>query len=65
MTSIFFSIGVALNGIIFYYLKNAITFMLIMIPMLGILLLILIFYIEETPFDLITNFTPEESLAAL
>ena len=33
MTTIFYSLGVTLNGLIFYWLKNGITFILIIIPL--------------------------------
>lgn len=65
MSTIFYSLGVTLNGLIFYLLKNCITFIILTIPMLALILLILTYYIEETPFDLVTNFTPEESLVVL
>lgn len=58
MTTIFYSIGVTLNGLIFYLLKNGFTFIIIIIPLLVVILLFLIFYIEETPYDLIINFSP-------
>ena len=64
-TYVFYSLGVTLNGVFFYWFKNWQTYYLILLPAFVIVLLFLIFYIEETPFDLIINYTPEESLAVL
>ena len=55
MTTIVNAVGIILNSLLFYWLKNGITFILILIPILVINLLLLVFYIEETPFDLIIN----------
>ena len=55
MTTIVNAVGIILNSLLFYWLKNDITFILILIPILVINLLLLVFYIEETPFDLIIN----------
>lgn len=59
------SIGVTLNGLVFYLLKSWETYLIILLPILTVVLLLLIFYIKETPFDLIINSTPEESLEIL
>lgn len=54
-TSIVNAIGIVLNGLLFYWLKNSTTFIHILIPILVVDLLMLVFYIEETPFDLIID----------
>lgn len=65
MNFISFGLGVTLNGLFFYLLKNAITYIIILVPILLVVLSILVLYIEETPFDLIINSTPEKSLTVL
>lgn len=57
-TYVFYSLGVTLNGLFFYLLKSWQTYVLILLPIFVIILLFLVFYIEETPFDLIINYTP-------
>jgi hypothetical protein len=58
--------GISLNGLFFFMLKDWQIFLAtyILIPLL-FSLWGLVFYMEETPFDLIINNTAEFSLAAL
>ena len=65
MVVLFHGLGVALNGLIFYLLKNAITVIFTNIPIYVVILLFVIFYMQETPFDLIISSTAEQSLAGL
>lgn len=58
ITNIFYGLGVTLNGLFFYLLKDYQLYLLILVPISLLLLMLLIFYIEETPFDLIINYTP-------
>lgn len=55
---VFYSLGITLNGAVFYILSwRMVMYFYILAPLI-IGFLGLYFYIEETPFDLITNFTP-------
>lgn len=65
LTIVFHGLGVTLNGLIFYLLKNGLIVILILIPILVVLLMFIIFYIQETPYDLVISSTPEDSLAVL
>jgi hypothetical protein len=58
-----FSLGFALNGLVFMIFKNWRTVIIVyeIIPFI-FLLASLIFFIEETPFDSIVNYSPVESL---
>jgi MFS family permease len=66
MLYIFFSIGATFNGLFFKLIPNweIVLFLTNIIP-LAICLAGLLFYIEETPFDLIINNSPEHSLKVL
>ena len=60
-----FGLAATFNGLVFRYLDWQLAIILYIILPLIISLLGLIFYMKETPFDMITNYTPEESLVML
>lgn len=62
---LFYGFGVTLNGAVFMLFKDWRVLLLIyqFIPFV-IVLLGLLYFIEETPFDSIVNYAPEESLTA-
>jgi hypothetical protein len=61
-----FGSGATLNGLFFYAISNW-EVVLVVCDLLPLLMGLagLLFYIEETPFDLIINNTPEKSLESL
>jgi hypothetical protein len=61
----FYAIGVALNGLVFYLFDSwqLALFFYQIVPFI-IVLLGLVFFIEETPFDQVIYYSPENSLAS-
>jgi hypothetical protein len=63
---ILFSLGTTLNGLFFKLIPDwEVVVLLINIFPLAVCLAGLLLYIEETPFDLIINYSPEHSLKVL
>jgi hypothetical protein len=60
---IIYGLGVTFNGIFFMIIKDwrIVLFLYLFIPFV-FMMCGLLFFIEETPFDSIVNYSPEESL---
>lgn len=59
-----YSFGIAINGFLFYIMTwEKVLALCFTLEFVG--LLVIIFYIEETPFDLFNNPSPEETYSAL
>jgi hypothetical protein len=58
---IFYSVGCVANGLLFKLLPWQQVFLFYFIVPMALAMLGLIFYIKETPFDLVTSRTPEEA----
>jgi hypothetical protein len=58
---IFFSLGAVMNGILFkfFYWQDVFIYYFVGLSVLSGIGLVL--YVKETPFDLVTCFTPEEA----
>jgi hypothetical protein len=62
---LFFAFGVTLNGVIFMILKDWQVILLVyqILPFL-VMLVGIVYFIEETPFDSIVHCEPQETLRA-
>lgn len=58
---IFFSIGTVFNGLLFKFMYWQYVFIFYFAGLSILSVLWLIFYVKETPFDLVTCFTPEQA----